>query len=101
MTPSLGTLAIDLPRLIETRLLIQSNSGGGKSHTLRRVLEQTAPHVQQLVLDPDGEFATLRERFDYIVCAPRGAMRSLGVLDYPSSGLVRATDVLFPERSNG
>lgn len=30
-----------------------------------------------------------------------GAMRSLGVLDYPSSGLVRATDVLFPGRANG
>lgn len=70
---SLGTVPIDLPRLLETRMLIQANSGGGKSHTLRRVLEQTAPLVQQLVIDPEGEFATLRERFDYIVCAPSGA----------------------------
>ena len=73
MSPSLGTIAIDLPRLLETRMLIQSNSGGGKSFCLRRVLEQTAPHVQQLVIDPEGEFATLREKHDYIVCAPRGA----------------------------
>jgi hypothetical protein len=29
--------------------------------------------VQQIVIDPEGEFATLRERFDYIVCAPTGA----------------------------
>ena len=62
---------IDLPRLLETRLLVQANSGGGKSYALRRLLEQTANSVQQLVIDPEGEFATLRERFDYVVCAPR------------------------------
>lgn len=73
MTPNLGSLPIDLPRLLETRMLIQSNSGGGKSFCLRRVLEQTAPYVQQLVIDSEGEFATLREKFDYIICAPRGA----------------------------
>jgi uncharacterized protein len=73
MTPTLGTLPIDLPRLLETRLLVQANSGGGKSWALRRLLEQTAGQVQQLVIDPEGEFATLRERFDYIVCAPQGA----------------------------
>lgn len=61
---------IDLQRLLETRLLVQANSGGGKSWALRRILEQTANQVQQLVIDPEGEFATLRERFDYIVCAP-------------------------------
>lgn len=61
---------VDLSRLLETRLLIQANSGGGKSHALRRLLEQTAPHVQQLVIDPEGEFATLREKFDYVIAAP-------------------------------
>lgn len=53
---------INLPVLLETRLLVQAGSGGGKSWALRRILEQTAPHVQQLVIDPDGEFATLREK---------------------------------------
>lgn len=28
---------IDLPVLLETRALIQANSGGGKSYTLRRL----------------------------------------------------------------
>ena len=71
--PNLGSLPIDLPRLLETRLLVQANSGAGKSWALRRLLEQTAGQVQQIVLDPEGEFASLRERFDYIVCAPHGA----------------------------
>ncbi|NUS38285.1 MAG: DUF87 domain-containing protein [Lysobacter sp.] len=63
--------AVDLPRLLETRMLVQANSGGGKSWALRRLLEQTAPDVQQLVIDPEGEFSTLRERFDYVIAAPR------------------------------
>jgi hypothetical protein len=45
-------------------------AAAAKAWALRRVLEQTAPHVQQLVIDPEGEFATLREKFDYIMCAP-------------------------------
>jgi hypothetical protein len=77
--PSIGILEtgenlnIDLQRLLDTRLLIQSNSGGGKSWCLRRILEQTAGAVQQIILDTEGEFSTLRERFDYIICAPAGA----------------------------
>lgn len=73
--PSLGkfdggaTAAIDLPRLLETRMLIQANSGGGKSRTLRRLLEQTAGQVQQFVVDPEGEFATLREKHDFVIAA--------------------------------
>lgn len=65
-----STLNIDLPRLLETRMLVQANSGGGKSFALRRLLEQTAPNVQQLVIDPEGEFSTLREKFDFIIAAP-------------------------------
>lgn len=73
MTPSLGSVPINLPVLLESRMLVQANSGAGKSWTLRRVLEQTASGVQQLVIDPEGEFASLREKFDYIVCAPHDA----------------------------
>ena len=63
----------DLDRLVDTRLLVQANSGGGKSWLLRRLLEQTHGHVQHLVIDPEGEFASLRERFDYVLAARHGA----------------------------
>lgn len=72
-TENNGDLVIDIESLIDTRLLVQSNSGGGKSWLLRRLLEQTANHVQQIVIDIEGEFATLREKFDYVICAPSGA----------------------------
>lgn len=65
-------LSCDLERLILSKLLVQSNSGGGKSRTIRRLLEQTAGRVQHLVMDPEGEFASLREKHDYLLVAPTG-----------------------------
>lgn len=62
----------DLEKLVDSRLLIQANSGGGKSWCLRRLLEQTHGHVQQLVIDPEGEFVSLREKFDYVYAAKQG-----------------------------
>src|SRR5216684_1816440 len=64
--------SIDLPTLIDTRLLIQANSGGGKSWLIRRLLEQSHGKVQQIVIDLEGEFFTLREKFDYILAAKEG-----------------------------
>ena len=58
---------LDLEELLATRLLVQGNSGSGKSHLLRRLLEQSAPHVQQIVIDPEGDFVTLAERFGHVV----------------------------------
>lgn len=62
----------ELDILVDTRLLIQANSGAGKSWCIRRILEQTFGHVQHLVVDPEGEFASLRERFDYVLAAKSG-----------------------------
>ena len=72
-TPQGKEIPIDVTRLLETRMLVTAASGNGKSRTLRRIAEQTAPLVQQFIFDPEGEFASLRERFDYVICAPSGA----------------------------
>lgn len=56
---------VDLQELLAGRLLIQGNSGAGKSWTMRRLLEQTAGKVQQIVLDPEQEFRSLAEHLDY------------------------------------
>ena len=58
---------LDLEELLSTRLLVQGNSGSGKSHLLRRLLEQSAPWVQQAVIDPEGDFSSLAERFGHLV----------------------------------
>lgn len=49
-------LGLSLAKMIENRLLIQGVSGAGKSWTLRRLLEQTDGAIQQIVIDPEGEF---------------------------------------------
>jgi hypothetical protein len=58
---------LDLEELLATRLLVQGNSGSGKSHLLRRLLEQSAQWVQQTIVDPEGDFVTLAERFGHLV----------------------------------
>ncbi len=57
---------LDLEELLATRLLVQGNSGSGKSHLLRRLIEGSAPWVQQIVIDPEGDFVTLADRFGHV-----------------------------------
>lgn len=62
-----ATVPLDLEELLATRLLVQGNSGSGKSHLLRRLLEQSAQWVQQCVIDPEGDFVTLADVFGHVV----------------------------------
>ena len=65
--PAGEPVAIDIEELLATRLLVQGNSGSGKSHLLRRLLEESAAMVQQIVIDPEGDFVTLADEFDHVV----------------------------------
>lgn len=58
---------MDMEELLATRLLVQGNSGSGKSHLLRRMLEESARLVQQVVIDPEGDFVSLAEPFGHVV----------------------------------
>ncbi|MDP4022616.1 DUF87 domain-containing protein [Methylobacterium sp. NEAU 140] len=68
---------LDLTELLATRLLVQGNSGSGKSHLLRRLLEESAGHVQQAVIDPEGDFASLSDRYGHVVVEADGDEASL------------------------
>jgi hypothetical protein len=70
--PDHRAVKIDLDRLIVTKMLVQANSGAGKSWTLRRLLEQTHGKVQQIVIDVEDEFYTLREKYDYVLAGRQG-----------------------------
>ena len=65
-------VSILLEVLLATRLLIQANSGGGKSWLLRRLAEQLYGKVPVIIIDPEGEFASLREKFDYFLVGEGG-----------------------------
>lgn len=65
-------MTADLAKLVDTRVLVQANSGGGKSWMLRLLAEQAAPHVQVIIIDPEGEFSTLRSKFDMLLVSASG-----------------------------
>lgn len=74
-------VAVDLEELLATRLLVQGNSGSGKSHLLRRLLEGSAGLVQQVVIDPEGDFVSLSDAFGHIaVDAAEYSLTELGRL---------------------
>lgn len=74
-------VGIDLAKLLDGRLLVQGTSGAGKSWTLRRIIERTYGMVQQVIIDPEGEFRSLSERYDHVVVeAHKLDPAALGVL---------------------
>lgn len=84
-----GPLQLDVARLVETRLVIQASSGGGKSMALRTLMERTHGQLPQIILDKDGEFSTLRERFNYILAGKDGDLPA-----DPRTAALLATKVL-------
>jgi hypothetical protein len=71
--PTLGAnIPLDVDKLVKSRLLVQANSGGGKSWALRRVSEQAYSLVPQIIIDVEGEFHTLREKYDFVLANQKG-----------------------------
>jgi hypothetical protein len=65
-------LHLEVEALLRTRALVQANSGGGKSYALRRMAEQLFGKVPVWIVDPEGEFASLRERFGFVLVGKGG-----------------------------
>ena len=66
------SITVDLPTLLKTRALIQAGSGGGKSWLLRRMAEQLFGKVQVLIVDREGEFSSLREKYGFVLAGHDG-----------------------------
>ncbi|HET6255839.1 MAG TPA: DUF87 domain-containing protein [Puia sp.] len=58
---------IDLADLLVSRLLIQANSGGGKSGLARKIMEKCYGIVPFIVIDYDGEYYTLKEKLSDVI----------------------------------
>lgn len=61
-----GPIGFDLAKLLDGRLLVQGASGAGKSWTLRRILERTRGRIQQIIIDPEGEFKSIADAFEIL-----------------------------------
>src|SRR5216683_2380302 len=100
-----GRLELDLPALVDTRLLIQANSGGGKSWLLRLIAERAG--IQTIVLDNEGEFASLREAVDVLLVGASGelpanprhaALLARRLIEYKVSAVVDLYELKLAER---
>jgi hypothetical protein len=98
-------LELDLPKLVDTRLLIQANSGGGKSWLLRLIAERAG--IQTIVLDNEGEFASLREAVDVLLVGADGelpanprhaALLARRLLEYKVSAVIDLYELKLSDR---
>src|SRR5215469_18717798 len=98
-------LECDLAALVDTRLLIQANSGGGKSWLLRLIAERAG--IQTIVLDHEGEFASLREAVDMLLVGASGklpadprhaALLARRLIEYKVSAVIDLYELKLAER---
>jgi hypothetical protein len=77
-------IGFDTDLLLATRLLITADSGGGKSWLARVLFEQAFGKLQIIIIDPEGEFASLREKYPFVLAGKGGDtpvdLRSAGML---------------------
>ena len=86
---SIGTkgekkFSLDVGILADTRALISASSGAGKSWLFRLLAEQIGDKIQTLLIDPEGEFPTLREKLDILIVGENGDIQP----DIKSAGLL-------------
>lgn len=65
-------IKIDLETLLETKLLMEADSGSGKSWAIRKMAEECFGKVQQIIIDPEGDFITLREKYAFALVSKNG-----------------------------
>lgn len=100
---------MDLDKLIESRLLVQANSGGGKSWAIRRIIEQSFGKKQIIVLDPEGEFGNLRSKYDFVYVGKGGdapaesrsaALLAHRLLELKASAIIDLYELLPQDRKH-
>jgi hypothetical protein len=97
-------VTVDPLELTVSRLLLCANSGGGKSQALRLLIEGLANRIPVAIVDPEGEYASLRthvnavlvggKREGDIVADPSTAMRlALRLLELNCSAILDLSDL--------
>jgi uncharacterized protein len=70
------SIKVDAMVLADTRALINASSGLGKSWLMRLVAENVASAIQTIIIDPEGEYPTLREKLDLLIVSESGDLRA-------------------------
>lgn len=100
-----GAPTLDIEKLAQTRMLVQASSGGGKSYLVRHIFEQVADRMPSIIIDPEGEFYTIREKCSMILVGSDGEIRidpktaghvARGLLEQSCSAIIDLSDL--PQR---
>lgn len=100
-------IKVDLHSLLLRRMMLQASSGGGKSYMLRVITEQLLSHVPVILIDPEGEFITLREKHDIVIVGPGGEMEcevksaallARGLVEQRVSAVIDVSELRVPQR---
>jgi hypothetical protein len=65
-----GELLFELKKAVH--MMMQSNSGGGKSNAISLLCERASGKIQIIVLDWEGEFSGLREKYPFVIAGKGG-----------------------------
>ena len=60
-------IKLDFQKLVNGRTFVSSMTDGGKSWTIRKICEEIFGKVGVIILDPEGEYVTLREHFPFLI----------------------------------
>jgi len=58
---------LDIANVITGRSFIASITRWGKSWTCRKIVEQCFGHAGIIIIDPEGEYSSLREKFPFLI----------------------------------
>lgn len=58
---------LDIPSIITGRTFIASITRWGKSWTARKLTEECFGHAGIIIIDPEGEYASLREKYPFLI----------------------------------
>jgi hypothetical protein len=81
MTPSLhigqnvdggANVALPLDILRASHLLITGTTRSGKSYTTRVIAEEACPVIPTIIIDPEDEYPSLREKFPFVLVKKTG-----------------------------
>lgn len=68
------TVSVDLSTLLTTRLIVTGDSRTGKSRMMRQLFEQTYGRLPHFIIDPESDYASLREKFGYLLVGRGGEL---------------------------
>lgn len=101
-------VTLDSAHLVDGCALIQGTRGSGKSYLARVIVEETIDNgLQTIVLDPEGEFGTLREKCDLLIagrdgdvpCEPRSAkLLARRIAETGVSAVIDLSDLKLDQR---